>query len=316
MSRRSNLIRSPLAVGVAATCWTAAATVHAQAVVPQMPPGWSDSYFDKLAAGRAPTVTVAVLEFDGGKLVDEKLRFRMADILVTALVQAGRFNVVERSRLDAVLAEQKLQASGVTDPATAVRVGRLLNAELVVYGVVTSLTNQKIDKFAYDVMRAEAAIDVHAVNTASGQIVVSQTAKGAAEGKVVTTASGTVVSGPASFDALTVDAIRQALDRVAVRLAGAFPLVGVVVRAENGTVYIDAGENRGVRPGDAFVVFRKGAELVHPVTKQRLGFQKTVLGTVQVTSTEAELAAGRVTGTADGAPPITPGDLVISIGRP
>ena len=115
----------------------------------QLPAGWSDSYFAKLDSARAPTVTVAVMEFSGGQLVEERLRFRMSDILITELVKAGRFSVVERDRLDVVLSEQKLQQEGLTDvSATALQLGKLINAELVVFGLVTSATHQKVDRFA------------------------------------------------------------------------------------------------------------------------------------------------------------------------
>lgn len=283
----------------------------------RLPAGWSDAYFAKLDGAQAPTVVVAVMEFTGGPLVEQRLRFRMSDILITELVRSGRFGVVERERLDLVLAEQKLQTDGLTDvTTTALALGKVLNAELVVFGLVTSATEQKVDKFSYDLMRSDVAVDVRAVNAATGQIVVSETARGSAEAKVITTASGTIVSGPTNYDALYVDAARAALDRVALRLAAAFPLVGIVAQADGAQLYLDAGAARGVEVGDTFVVFRRGKEIVHPTTRRRLGWEKTIVAAVRVTSAEADLSIAQVVTLADPAVSIAAGDIFVEQGQP
>ena len=277
-----------------------------------LPSGWSDGYFDKLDAGRVPTAVVAVMEFTGGPLVEEGLRFRMSDILITDLVRSGRFDVVERERLDVVLAEQQLQIDGRTDVSqTALRIGKILNAELVVFGLVTSATHQKVDRFSYDLMRSEVAVDIRAVDASTGRVVISETATGSAEAKVITTAGGTVVSGPTNYDALDVDAARSALERVSVRLAAAFPLVGIVAQAQGDVVYLDVGAARGAKVGDRFVAFRRGREILHPTTQKRLGFEKTVVGVLEVTGTEAELSTARVSRLADGGVAVAPGDVVV-----
>ena len=276
-----------------------------------MPPGWDDAFFARLEQGRTPKTVVAVMNFTGGELLEQRLRFRMSDALVTSLVQAGRFDVVERDRLDLVLQEQNLTVAGRVDPATAARVGKILGAELVVYGLVTGAAEQKIDKFSYDLVHVEVSMDVRAVNATSGQVVISQSARGTAEAKVITTADGTVVSGPTNYDPLYLDATRTALDSAARLVATAVPLVGTVVSADNGGVMIDAGESRGVAAGAVFIVFRKGEPILHPSTHERIGWQKTVLAALEVTSTENDLSTGRILRTATRDTKIQPGDLVI-----
>ncbi|MEW6025696.1 MAG: CsgG/HfaB family protein [Planctomycetota bacterium] len=58
------------------------------------------------------------------------------DIGITLLLNAERFDVVERERLDAVLAEQKLV--GIVDPETAARAGKILGVDLILTGAVTN----------------------------------------------------------------------------------------------------------------------------------------------------------------------------------
>jgi hypothetical protein len=147
----------------------------------RLPSGWDDAFFDRIDQGADSKTVVAVLDFSGGEVLQPHLRFSMSAMLITSLVQVGRFTVVERSRIEDLLQEQQLILSGFVDPATAVEVGKMLGAELVVHGLVTKATEQMIDKFAYDLVRIEVGVDIRAVNTNSGEIVISETAEAATE---------------------------------------------------------------------------------------------------------------------------------------
>ena len=298
---------SLLLLGVLAT---QAGVAQRRQVPLTMPAGWNDSYFARLDEGRKPKTVVAVMNFSGGEVLEERLRIRMADALVTSLVQAGRFDVVERERLDLVMTEQNLTQTGRVDPATAARVGKILGAELVVFGLVTGATEQKIDKFSYDLVRIEVSIDVRAVNVSSGRVVISENASGTAEAKVITTASGEVVSGPTNYDPLYHEASRLALDKAASLVSGAVPLVGYVVARDGQRVTLDLGEDRGVKTGDSFIVFRRGNPILHPASGERIGWEKTVLAALEVTSTEVDLSQARIVNAAANAD-LKPGDLVI-----
>ena len=303
-----------LAIGsltLAGTVLPAAAQAQREDRNLRLPEGWNDAYFERLDEGRSPKTVVAVLDFAGGEVLEERLRFRTADMLITGLVQAGRFTVVERERLEAVLAEQQLTQSGRVDPATAARVGRLLGAELVVFGLVTQAAEQKIDKFAYDLVHVEVAVDVRAVNTTSGAVVISETARGIAEDKIITTASGEIVSGPTNFDPLYLNATAQALEIAAQTVSTAAPLIGFVIQVRDRELVIDLGAGRGVKQGDRFIVFRRGDEFRHPVSGERIGWDKTVLAAIEIFATEETLSTGQIVAVVDRGVAVTPGDLVI-----
>jgi len=59
------------------------------------------------------------------------------DVFITELVQSGRFRVIERSRLDALLQEKNLALSGALDASTAVEAGRLLGVDYLLTGAIT-----------------------------------------------------------------------------------------------------------------------------------------------------------------------------------
>ena len=79
-----------------------------------------------LDAHAAPPKRVAILYFDNntkdGDL--DLLRKGMADMLITDLSGVDGMTVVEREKLEALLAELKLQRSKYFDAKTAVKLGR------------------------------------------------------------------------------------------------------------------------------------------------------------------------------------------------
>ncbi len=62
----------------------------------------------------------------------------LADFMTTALFNSGRFIVLERSRLDAVRAEQDLQAGEDFNPETRAERGAFEGADLLVRGAIVS----------------------------------------------------------------------------------------------------------------------------------------------------------------------------------
>ena len=82
--------------------------------------------------------TVAVLEFDNGAMVkrDEYagLTIGVQIMLTNALAANHSIELVERQRINQLLAEQNLTAAGRVDAATAAKVGNLIGARHVLVG--------------------------------------------------------------------------------------------------------------------------------------------------------------------------------------
>jgi formylglycine-generating enzyme required for sulfatase activity len=62
--------------------------------------------------------------------------------LRSQLLKTGKFTLVDRSQMDAILKEQALQQSGCTSDECAVQVGKLLGVRKIVTGSVTKLSEQ------------------------------------------------------------------------------------------------------------------------------------------------------------------------------
>ncbi|PLX68550.1 MAG: hypothetical protein C0603_05195 [Denitrovibrio sp.] len=85
-----------------------------------------------------PKKTLAVTNFKALKNNEEIGDLWLED-LTTAMVNTGQFNVVERSRLGTILTELKLEMSGLTDSSQASKVGKLLNADIILTGSVADM---------------------------------------------------------------------------------------------------------------------------------------------------------------------------------
>ena len=108
-----------------------------------------------MAAG-APTAaqskrpTIAVLAFDYGTVQHWwsgtwDIGEGISDMIVDELVNDGSFRVIERKRLDAILAEQNFSNSERADPSakTMAQIGKVLGVQYLVVGSVTKFGTEK-----------------------------------------------------------------------------------------------------------------------------------------------------------------------------
>ena len=89
----------------------------------------------------------------------------LADMLMTDLSVAKGLTLLERERLQAIVDELKLSGSGLIDPATAQKVGKLVGADLLVVGAFSSVE---------PTMR----IDARLVTVETGEVVATAKAEG------------------------------------------------------------------------------------------------------------------------------------------
>ncbi len=81
---------------------------------------------------------VAVLDFSA-KNVSKDDADILADFFRSELIKTGKFNVLDRSRIQKIADEQRLQTSGMTDIKTVVKIGKLANAQYVFVGAYSKL---------------------------------------------------------------------------------------------------------------------------------------------------------------------------------
>jgi curli biogenesis system outer membrane secretion channel CsgG len=105
------------------------------------------------AAAQSSRPAVAILNFDYGTVErwwsgTQDIGQGISDLLVDELVTDGSFRVIERKRLDAILAEQNFSQSERADPsaATLAQVGKVLGVKYLIVGSVTKFGTEKSNK--------------------------------------------------------------------------------------------------------------------------------------------------------------------------
>lgn len=90
--------------------------------------------------------TIAVVEFSDLKGNVTNLGRFISEELITRLYLTKKFKVIERQQLNKIIAEQKLSLTGVIDPESAQKLGRVLGVDSVVSGSISDLVkNLKIN---------------------------------------------------------------------------------------------------------------------------------------------------------------------------
>jgi TolB-like protein len=106
--------------------------------------------------------TLAVLYFNNTVLGKEHADMQplskgLADLLTTNLAANTNLRVVERDRIQAVLDEQKLATDGKLDPATSVKVGKIVGAHHMITGTFITELNKPAMKIVVRVFNTETS---------------------------------------------------------------------------------------------------------------------------------------------------------------
>jgi class 3 adenylate cyclase/CHAT domain-containing protein/Tfp pilus assembly protein PilF len=149
--------------------------------------------------------------------------------MTDTVLQRGRVRVVERSLLETLMEELKLGASQLTDRKTALALGRILAARLIVFGRIVYSGSQ-------------TQVSMRVVETETGQIAAA-----------ITETVGSAVP----ISALTETLSRELLNK----LETIYPLRGKIVSVDLQKVAINIGAHSGVKIGQRFNVVDSDAIL-------------------------------------------------------
>jgi len=266
----------------------------------------------------AEKIRIAVVDFENkaghAYWWYDRLGAAAADRFVTELVQTGKFSVIEREKLQAVLDEQALGASGAVTPQTAAKLGQLLGVHVLLTGAVTEFGisetgGRLMGRLGGKVRTARAVLDARLINTSTGEILFADNAesksrigggfiKGTSFGqKFDSGEAGKVMAG--AVEELTLKITATAGD---ISVLGKS---GKIIKIEESKAWINVGANYETQSGDLFTVYRKGEELIDPDTRLSLGAEEQRIGQLLVTRVETKYA---VTEIKSGSP--EPGDTV------
>ena len=144
-----------------------------------------------LAAAASDKPRIAVLEFknkaqnqwwwNGGAEAAQ-------DVFVTELVKSGKFRVIDREQLAALMQEKNLSLEGDIDPATAVKAGKLIGCQYFLTGAVTEYGATDtgahggsvggLPGFSGGKRSFTAAMNARIIDTTTGEILWADEARG------------------------------------------------------------------------------------------------------------------------------------------
>jgi len=142
--------------------------------------------FSNLTALNTKNETIAVFDFIGNDINSNTAR-TLSDRLRIELVKYNFINVLERSRIDAILEEQAIQMSGCVDECL-VEVGKLLGATSIITGSIgkvgdyytinarkiNATTGKLENAFGYDSKLGIESLLVNGMNEVAYQIVYGE----------------------------------------------------------------------------------------------------------------------------------------------
>lgn len=194
-------------------------------------------------------MNIAVFPFEN-KGASRDLGEIILDKMITVLYNQGRFEMMERDKLNRVLEEQSLGQTGVLDAASAASIGKGIGVDAIVIGSVAASSSGAL------------SIDARVIDTESAAIIVAQD----------------IYTG--SSDA---QSVKNAVENLAKKITEDLPLIqGFIIKIDGDDLILDAGRNGGLKKGMKCHVYREGKEIKHPITGEILGKETKILGEILV----------------------------------
>lgn len=180
-------------------------------------------------------MTLWMMDFETiGYSLEEGKEQLIASGVMEQIIEKSRAQVVERAILDKLLEELKLSTTRLIDRNTALSIGRIIAARLILSGQVTY-------------SGPETQISMRIINTETGEI------KGA-----ITEIFGSAVSSSTMADKLSGDILKK--------LNALYPLRGKVSGIKEDRIIINVGQREGVKEGQQFRFKEEGLDMILEVT--------------------------------------------------
>ncbi len=153
---------------------------------------------------------------------DQQLSFGFEDLLTGAMIDRARFSAIERQHLESLLMELKLSQSGLVDENTALKMGRILAADCMLFGNVLERANS-----------VEAYIRI--VDCETSQILAAVDVYG---------------------EDVQIDTLRMLSKGLELKMTQELPVVeGLVIDRDGDRIIFDLGKNSRIKSGMKLIVY-------------------------------------------------------------
>jgi len=284
-------------------------------------------YFVKYSNYKGPKQRLAVVEFKNQVPEQYRSMVPLGDLeaqLVSSFFNTNRYVLLERKAIDSVIQEQDFGDSGRVSKQSAAKIGQILGAQFLVQAAVTqyipdaanfgmgggAIGKHGMGGIAFNRKRNEVAINIRIIDATTGEIITSVQKTGWAAawglGMGGMGASDSSVGGGALGGQSKTNigkAMQSCMGKAVYEIVNKIKdkqWQGSVMSAKDGKIYVNAGENLGMRPGMSLRVLSKGEDLVDPETGLTLGAETKEIGKMSISDVKDKYSTGAVTEGCEG----------------
>ena len=253
-------------------------------------------------------------------------------MLTNRLGQQGKVVIVERAKINSLMAEQDRNASNRVKQGTGAKIGRISGADALLTGDITIFGRDDKKKHvsggglfgagigalaaAHSTDKAVVAVDYRVVDAETSEVLATGEARGESvrKGNALGALGGAFGKGiaGAEFDMTssnfaqtiigeaTQDCVNKLADILDTQVASmkkeARAVEATVADVSGSSMIITAGSNDGVNTGDVFEILRAVREVKDPTTHEVLDRITEKTGELTVTSVRDKIATGAYNG--------------------
>jgi len=215
---------------------------------------------------------------------NDPLGKQAVDILSTKLSLSNKFILLERSDIEKVMDELKIDGNQEI---------KKIGADYLIIGSITEFGRKTVgDVNAFSrskTQTVQAGVNIRLVDVSSGQIIYSEEAKGEAE-----TTNKTVMGfgERADYDATLSDkaisaAISKLVDNIIHNCLDR-PWKSYILSAEENEIIIAGGKSQGIKIGEIFEVYEKGRNVKNPQTGMSIELPGKSAGKIKIESSSGD----------------------------
>ena len=264
-------------------------------------------------------IRVGVLRFESkAEGISQYNAESITDELTRMLTSSYSIAIIDRSEIEAIAREHRMNLAGLIDSRTAAKLGHAAGIQYLITGAITNfgvteeitktdttglweliggkntakhLGSQSVEKKEV----AEVTLDVRIIDVNTHEVVLSMAETGNATRTTKVTAgndnSGSANSQIVSLrDAAVSDAVAKIGQRIKEAVAGEYPQV---LRVSGEDIFIGLGATSGVKVGNRYKVCLEGEEITDMRGKV-IGRETTVIALVRIENVKNDYSVARV----------------------
>jgi curli biogenesis system outer membrane secretion channel CsgG len=210
-----------------------------------------------------------------------------SDILITELAKSGKFIVVERDKMNSIMAEQKLGMTGAINPATAAKIGKILGLNAIVTGAISQF-GETTEGSEYLITQSKnqivkCTVDIRVVDAETGQVLYADSGSGL--GKKHSGGVFGLGTRTGYDETLEGEALRAAIVKFTNNIVAQVekkPWSCRVADVDGQNIYLNAGSESGIKIGTKMIVLRAGKVIKDPATGLVIGNTEDKIGEMKV----------------------------------